>query len=82
MDKTEMKQICLDLSKAAGTLFDIIDEKDDINAVMDGALGVLALAEVMINTNKMREYYARQNIQRMLALGISPEELARMDLGR
>lgn len=76
-DPTDMKQACLDLSNAAIALFDLIDQ-DGVQAPLDDWAGVLKLKAVVDAGEVIRGYYQRRNIQRMLALGISPDELLRM----
>lgn len=73
----DMKQACLDLSNAAIALFDLIDE-DGVTAPMEGMDGIMKLKAVVDSSEKIRGYYERRNIQRMLALGVSPATLLRM----
>lgn len=75
---TDIKQACLDLSNAAIALFDLV-EADGIDAPMDGIENILKLKAMVDASEVIRGYYARRNISRMLALGVSPETLARMD---
>lgn len=73
----DMKQACLDLSNAAIALFDLIDA-DGVQAPLDGIAGVMKLKAVVDAAEEIRSYYERRNIQRLLALGVSPAELLRM----
>lgn len=80
MDKSEMMQKCLDLSNAAQALFDLI-ESEDISAPLDSVTGVMILAAVVEPFEDIRGYYMRRNVQRMLVLGVSPENLLRQAQG-
>ncbi len=73
----EMKQACLDLSKAATALFDII-EAGGIDSPMEGLDNILILKDLNQASVNIIGYYQRRNIQRMLALGVSPETLLKM----
>lgn len=77
MDVADMKQACLDLSNAALALFDLI-EKDGIDSPMDGLDNIMKLKAVVDHVETLRGYYARRNISRMLALGVSPTSLLEM----
>ncbi len=70
----EMKQVCISLSDAALALFDLIDA-EGIDAPVDGHEGIERLKAVLDATEEIRIYYTLRNIQRMLALGISPSTL-------
>lgn len=72
-----MKQACLDLSNAAIALFDLIEEKGDM-APLDSLDDLPTLMKVINEANHIRDYYNRRNIQRMLALGVSPDHLMKM----
>ncbi len=73
----DMKQACLDLSSAAIALFDLLEEKGDM-APLEDIGDMLKLVALVDKTTEIREYYFRRNVQRMLALGVSPEALLRM----
>lgn len=77
MDATEMKQTCLDLSRAATNLYDIVDGQG-IDAPMDELRHILTLQKIVAKAEEIRAYYFRRNVQRMLALGVSPESLNKM----
>ncbi len=70
----EMKQVCISLSDAALGLFDLIDS-EGIDAPVNDHDGREKLKAVMDATEEIRIYYTLRNIQRMLALGISPTTL-------
>ncbi len=70
----EMKQVCISLSDAALALFDFIDA-EGVDAPVDGHEGIERLKAVLDATEEIRIYYTLRNIQRMLALGISPSTL-------
>ena len=70
----EMKQTCISLSDAALALFDFIDV-EGIDAPVDGHEGIAKLKAVLDATEEIRVYYTLRNVQRMLALGISPTTL-------
>ncbi len=73
----DLTQACLDLSNAALALFDIIDAKG-VNAPLEDHGDMMKLMTVIDSSEKIRAYYYHRNIQRMLALGVSPETLLRM----
>jgi hypothetical protein len=70
----EMKQVCISLSDAALALFDLIDA-EGIDSPVDSQEGITTLKAVMDATEEIKIYYTLRNIQRMLALGISPSTL-------
>ncbi len=74
MDVADMKQLCLDLSNSAIALFDIIDDKG-IEAPLADYEAIQKLKTVIDSSYNIRDYYYRRNIQRMLALGVSPDSL-------
>ena len=73
-----LKQACLDLSAAATDLFDRFDEHG-IEAAWEGN-GALVVVRMQKAHEELRSFLSRQALQRMTALGISPETLARMDV--
>lgn len=73
----DIKQACLDLSNSAIALFDIVEEGGD-DAALEGMDNILLLTTIVRLSDELREYYFRRNVQRMLALGVSPEALIRM----
>lgn len=77
MDEAQMKQHCLELMNAAIAIFDLVEEKG-IVAPLEDLDGVMKLKSMVDHANEIREYYYRRNIQRMLALGVSPESLLKM----
>lgn len=81
METADMKQKCLDLSTAAMALFDLI-EAEGIDAPMDKIENILTLANVIEVGSEIKQYYAQRNIQRMLALGVSPAALLRLAEGK
>ncbi len=70
----DVKQACIDLSTAAINLFDLVDA-DGVDAPMDDFVGIAKLVSVVTKAEDIREYYAARNIERILALGTSPEVL-------
>lgn len=70
-------QVCLDLSKAATDVFDLI-EAEGLDAPMETVDHILKLKAIVDNTEVLRSYYFRRNIQRMLALGVLPSHLMEM----
>ncbi len=74
---TDIKQLCLDISSAAMALFDMVDEKGVDEPLVDEN-GPFILKKLLDPTFEIKEYYLRRSIQRMLALGYSPEMIARM----
>lgn len=73
----DIKQECLNLSNAAIALFDLIDEEGD-DSPMSDVDNMMKFKAVIDSSEKIRGYYMRRNIQRMLSLGISPETLIRI----
>lgn len=80
MTDAEIKQKCLDASNAAIALFDLIDEHGK-DAVLETHDGLKAMMDLMVPVEGLRTYYQRRNIARMLALGVSPEQLMRAATG-
>lgn len=74
MDDKDMKQLCLDLSNASLKLFDLIDAKG-IDAPLETMENVFVFGTVINKYREIADYYERRNIQRMLALGVSPATL-------
>ncbi len=73
----DVKQICLDLSNAALVLFDLVESKGDAAPLEDyNDMAILRL--VVDKSEAIRSYYYHRNLQRMLALGLSPETLLKM----
>jgi hypothetical protein len=70
----DLKQSCLDLAAAAGELFDLFDQHG-LEAAWEGPLVVARMEKAH---NHIADFLRRQATQRMLALGVSPEALARM----
>jgi hypothetical protein len=77
MTDVEMKQLCVDLSKAAIALFDLIEEKG-LNAPLEDLDGAMHLKNLIDLSDDIRGYYMRVNLQRMMALGVDPADLLRM----
>ncbi len=77
MDKTDIKQVCLDLSNASIALFDLIEEEGE-SAPMEGLENIASLKKVIDNAYLIIDFYQRKNIRRMMALGVSPETILRM----
>jgi hypothetical protein len=69
----EMKQACLYLSDSALALFDLIDA-EGVEAPINDHNGITQLKAVFDTAEQIRKHYALHNIQRMLALGISPSD--------
>lgn len=79
-DPVDIKQACLDLSNAAMALFDEVEKRG-----MEGgwtASGVMALVKMSTSYERIREPFARMATRRMLALGVSREQLAEMVVRR
>lgn len=75
---SNLKQSCLDLSGAVMDLFDRFDEHGlEAAWAGDGALVVMRMQKAH---EELRSFLARQVTQRMLALGVDAETLARMDI--
>lgn len=74
MTADDVKATCLDLSKAALGLFDIVDA-DGIDAAMENYDNILILKSLIDSAEEIRSYYERANIQRMLAMGVPPKTL-------
>ncbi len=64
----DLKQACLDLSAAAGELFDRFDEHG-IEAAWKGD-GALIVIQMQKAHEELRSFLSRQAIQRMVALGL------------
>ena len=86
-DVNDLKQACLDLSKAALTLFDGLEEHG-VEAPWQGNVlkgegmeYLLAIAEIRNSWFTLSEFFARQSASRLLALGVSPATLMGMDNG-
>jgi len=75
--KEAIEQACLDLSKAALDVFELVD-KDGIDAPMEGVEHILRLKAIVDNAEAIRSYYFRRNIQRMLAHGGPASHLVEM----
>lgn len=58
-------------------MFDVIEEGGNA-APLDNPTTLLNMSKAY---EVIRGYYSRRTIQRMLALGVTPEQLARMDMG-
>lgn len=77
---TDLKQACLDLSNRALELFDRFDEHGlEAAWVRDG---VLVVARMEQAHEVVRSFLERQATRRMLALGVTPEQLARITMGK
>lgn len=74
---TVLKQVCLDLSKAATDVFDMIDQ-ECLDSPMDSVDHILVLKAIVDHAETIRGYYFQRNIQRMLALGVPPSHLVQM----
>lgn len=75
MDVPAMKQACLDLSKHALALYDRLEEHGAEAAWKgDGALIVVRLAR---SYEALRDPLSRQATNRLLAMGVPPEQLLR-----
>ena len=76
----DLKQACLDLSREAMVLFDRFEEYG-IEAAWesDGAVVIMRMEEAH---EILRSFLAQQATSRMLALGVTPENLARMVMRR
>ncbi len=70
----EMKQACLHLSDSALALFDLIAAKG-VDAPLEDYDGIAKLKNVINISEEIRDYYSLRNVQRMLALGITPDNL-------
>jgi hypothetical protein len=70
----DLKQSCLDLAAAAGDLFDLFDQHG-LEAAWEGPLVVARMEKAH---NHITDFLRHQATRRMLALGVSPEALARM----
>jgi hypothetical protein len=71
---TDVRQLCLDVSKAAMELFDLVDEKGD-HAPLDDTGNVMILQAMLEPMYEIKGYYTRLAVQRMLALGVSPANI-------
>lgn len=76
----DRKQDCLDLVNAAMRLFDMI-EADGVTSPTETVENILVLKEIVDKAEKLRSYYFRRNLHRMIALGISPETLLKQATG-
>lgn len=76
-DLTALKQACLDLSKAGTDLFDAFDEHG-FEAAWEGD-NVFIIVRLQDSFEVLRSFFSQQATSRMLALGISPEQLAQMN---
>lgn len=74
-DPLDLRQACLDLSKAALELCDRFEEHE-LEAAWkgDGALVVVRMGKAY---ETLREFFSQQATQRLLALGIDPRTLTR-----
>lgn len=77
MTETELKQACVDLSNLWIGVFDVIDD-DGIDGILTKLDGIMNLKVALDKTEAIRAYILQRNMQRMLALGISPAELLKM----
>lgn len=75
--KQVLMQVCLDLSKAATDVFDLIDE-EGLDAPMETIDHILKLKAIVDNAETLRSYYFQRNIQRMLSLGVPASHLMEM----
>ncbi len=73
----DLKQKRLDLSNAVLVLFDLIDT-EGVTAPIDNQSGITKLRAVIDITDEIQGYYYHRNLQRMLALGVSPDSLLKM----
>jgi hypothetical protein len=76
----DLKQNCLDLAEAAGEMFDLFDQYGS-EAAWRGP-GPFVVARMVKAHEALTGFLRRQAVQRMIALGFSPEELARIDVGK
>ena len=67
---TDFKQVCLDIAKEAGEVFDVVDERG-----MDGVLDIAnarRMMRVAAMAEELQAFVFVQNTLRMRALGVDP----------
>lgn len=77
MTDEEVKQACIDIWTNAMALFDAVEARGK-DAPIDDMETLMKLTVLLDKTEEMRVYYAHRNIQRMMALGISPDRIMEM----
>lgn len=73
----DMLQTCLDVSNSAIALFDLI-EKEGVDSPLNNIDNLEKLTNLIKDVKKIKEYYYRRNVQRMLALGHTPEDILKI----
>lgn len=77
MTQEEMQQACLDLSNSAIALFDLV-EKKGLSSPLEEVSDTLKLKALFDASTKIVDYYQHCNIQKMMALGVSPSAIFKM----